>query len=130
MDPQYAPARTRLADAYLEIGNAEQAKDELRVANQLAGKRSLATNDQLHLDAVNAIADRDFPGAISSYQKILDQAPAAEKANAFVEVYECNNNESFDTLEDSYDETTHDLIVALADCIEDRQVVRTLTKRI
>jgi serine/threonine protein kinase len=86
LDPQYAPARARLAEAYLEIGNTEQAKDELRVANQLAGKRSLATNDQLHLDAVNAIADRDFQGAISSYQKILDQAPAAEKANALVDL--------------------------------------------
>lgn len=53
-----------------------------------------------------------------------------EKANAFVEVYECFNNESFDNLEDNYDEPTRELVVAISDCIEDRQTIRTLTKRI
>jgi serine/threonine protein kinase/Tfp pilus assembly protein PilF len=86
LDPQYAPARARLAEAFLEISNTEQAKDELRVANQLAGKRSLGPTDQLHLDAINALADRDFSGAISSYQRILNQSPAAEKANASVDL--------------------------------------------
>ena len=86
LDPQYAPAHARLAESYLEISNTEQAKDELRVANQLAGKRSLAPGDQLHLDAINAMSTRDFPEAISTYQKILNQSAAAEKANASVDL--------------------------------------------
>jgi quinol monooxygenase YgiN len=53
-----------------------------------------------------------------------------EKANAFVEVYECFNNESFDNLEDNYDEHTRELVIAISDCLEDRQTIRTLTKRI
>src|SRR2546421_8822312 len=99
--------------------------------------------------AANVIVTISYPvklAKVAAYQKLAEQFARSvnssqeavkvsiyasdEKANAFVEVYECTNNESFDTLDDSYDETTHDLIVALADCIEDRQVVRTLTKRI
>ncbi|HYM20957.1 MAG TPA: hypothetical protein VEW28_08135 [Candidatus Kapabacteria bacterium] len=53
-----------------------------------------------------------------------------EKANAFVEVYECYNNESFDQLEDNYDEPTRELISTISECIEERQTIRTLTKRI
>jgi hypothetical protein len=99
--------------------------------------------------AANVIVTISYPvklAKVTAYQKLAEQFARAvntsqeavrvsiyasdEKANGFVEVYECNSNESFDTLEDSYDDTTHDLIVSLADCIEDRQVVRTLTKRI
>ncbi|MEP7234440.1 MAG: hypothetical protein ABI778_04005 [Ignavibacteriota bacterium] len=99
--------------------------------------------------AANVIVTISYPvklAKVAAYQKLAEQFARAvnssqeavkvsiyasdEKANGFVEIYECTNNESFDNLEDGYDETTHDLIVALADCVEDRQVVRTMTKRI
>ena len=86
LDPQYAPAHARFAEAYLEISNTEQAKDELLAANSLADKRSMATTDKLHLDAIDATARRDFPNAIASYQKIVDQATATDKANAYVDL--------------------------------------------
>ena len=86
LDSQYAPAHARLAEAYLEIGNTEQAKDEVLIANSLAEKRQLAATDKLRLDAIDATARRDFPNAIASYQKVVDQSPAAEKADAYVDL--------------------------------------------
>ena len=86
LDPQFAPAHARLAEAYLEINNTEQAKDELLAANSLADKRSLATSDKLHLDAIDAITRRDFSNAIGSYQKIADQVTGSEQANAYVDL--------------------------------------------
>ena len=99
--------------------------------------------------AANVIVTISYPvklAKVTAYLKLAEQFARAvnssqeavrvsiygsdEKANGFTEVYECTNNESFDALEDGYDDTTHDLIVALADCVEDRQVVRTLSKRI
>jgi hypothetical protein len=73
-----------------------------------------------------------FVRAVNETQNGIEVAVFAsdERANAFVEVYECFNNESFDNLEDNYDEPTRELVVAISDCIEDRQTIRTLTKRI
>jgi tetratricopeptide (TPR) repeat protein len=86
LDSQFAPAHTRLAEAYLEIGNTEQAKDELLTANSLAGKRSLAPMDKLQLDATDATARHDFAAAIGGYQKIVDQAASGDKANAYIDL--------------------------------------------
>jgi serine/threonine protein kinase/tetratricopeptide (TPR) repeat protein len=97
LDSQFAPAHGRLAEAYLEISNTEQAKDELLQANALADKRSLATDDELHLDAINAMARRDFPAAAAVYQQIVDRKTGAEKANAYVDLgraYERNDLEA------------------------------------
>src|SRR5438105_3472255 len=86
LDSDYAPARARLAEAYLEINNTEQAKDELLYAKALDEKRNLITIDRLRLDAIDATARRDFPNAIASYQKIADQASASDKASAYVDL--------------------------------------------
>src|SRR5205814_8366077 len=47
--PQYPPAHARLADAYLEISNAEQAAGELVEAVSLARRRALARVGRLAL---------------------------------------------------------------------------------
>src|SRR5206468_3019512 len=86
LDPQYAPAHARLAESLLEISNTEQAKDELLQANSLADKRSLSTTDKLQLDAIDATVRRDFPTAVASYQRLVDQASSTEKSNAYVGV--------------------------------------------
>ncbi|HYX30773.1 MAG TPA: protein kinase, partial [Pyrinomonadaceae bacterium] len=103
LDSQYAPAHARLAEAYLEIGNTEQAKDEVLAANSLAARRSLATNDQLYLDAIDATTRRDFTAAIASYQKVVNQAAGADKADAYVDLgraYE--RNEQHDQAIENY----------------------------
>ena len=103
LDPEYAPAHARLAEAYLEINNTEQAKDELLNANSLADKRSLATTDKLRLDAINATVTRDFKGAINAYQKVVNQAPQTEQAFAYIDLgraYE--RNEQIDKAIENY----------------------------
>ncbi len=85
-DPQYAPAHARLAETYLEISNTEQARAEVLDAVALANQRALATGDKLHLDAIEATVRRDFPAAIASFQTLLSQAAAGEKANAHVDL--------------------------------------------
>jgi eukaryotic-like serine/threonine-protein kinase len=93
-DPQYAPAHARLAEAYLEISNTEQARAEVLDAVARASQRALATADKLHLDAIDATVRRDFPAAVASYQAVLAQAPASDKANAYVDLgraYERND---------------------------------------
>ena len=107
LDPQYAPAHARLAEAYLEIGNTEQAKGELLTANSLAGKRSLTTDDKLHLDAISATAQRDFPGSIAAYEKIVKQVGDNEGANAYVDLgraYE--RSEQLDKAIENYEQAT------------------------
>ncbi|HEX3085251.1 MAG TPA: protein kinase, partial [Pyrinomonadaceae bacterium] len=86
LDSQYAPAHVRLAEAYLEIGNTEPAKDEWLVANSLAGKRSLATIDKLQLEAIGATARHDYPSSIGAYEKIVKQTTGADQANAYVDL--------------------------------------------
>ena len=106
-DPQYAPAHARLAEAYLEISNTEQARAEVLDAVARANQRALASGDKLHLDAIDATVRRDFPAAIASYQALLAQAPASEKANAYVDLgraYE--RNEQIDSAIENYSQAT------------------------
>jgi tetratricopeptide (TPR) repeat protein/tRNA A-37 threonylcarbamoyl transferase component Bud32 len=99
LDDRYAPAHARLAEAYLETNDTENAQSELILAGHLASGRALDNGDQAYLDAIGATIARDFPRAINLYQQILDRAPNSnsEKANANVDLgraYE--RNESLD----------------------------------
>ncbi len=96
LDDRYALSHARLAETYLEINSTEKAQEEVLRAMSLAPDSSaLASADAAYLDAVAATVRRDFPAAIGYYQKILDQAPNSEKANAYVDLgraYEKNEN--------------------------------------
>jgi tetratricopeptide (TPR) repeat protein/tRNA A-37 threonylcarbamoyl transferase component Bud32 len=96
LDDQYALAHARLAETYLEINSTERAQEELLRAMSLAPDRSaLASADAAYLDALGATVRRDFGAVVGYYQKILDQAPNNEKANAYVDLgrsYEKNEN--------------------------------------
>jgi hypothetical protein len=48
---------------------------------------------------------------------------------SFVELYECPTPDSYDQLEDSYNDSTHDLVAKMAGYVQDRQVVRTLIQK-
>ena len=96
LDDRYALSHARLAETYLEINSTEKAQEELLRGMSLAPDRSaLASADAAYLDAVAATVRRDFAAAVGYYQKILDQAPNIEKANAYVDLgraYEKNEN--------------------------------------
>jgi serine/threonine protein kinase/Tfp pilus assembly protein PilF len=108
LDDRYALSHARLAETYLEINSTEKAQEELLRAISLAPNRSaLASTDAAYLDAVAATVRRDFQAAVGYYQKILDQAPTSEKANAYVDLgraYE--KNENLDQAIESYREAT------------------------
>ena len=108
LDDRYALSHARLAETYLEMNSTEKAQDELLRAISLAPNRSaLASADAAYLDAVAATVGRDFRAAVGYYQKILDQAPTSEKANAYVDLgraYE--KNENLDQAIESYREAT------------------------
>jgi len=107
LDPDFAPAHARLAEAYLEISDSEEALYQLALAGQLANRRALAHIDKLRLDAINATATRDFQGAIGSYQKLSAQSPTSERAYAFIDLgraYE--RNEQIDKAIENYAQAT------------------------
>src|SRR2546423_4293211 len=102
-DGNYVPAHARLAEAYGEINNTEAAQQELLRVTPLVKSRPLTTADAGYLEAIGATITRDFPAAISSYQKILNQASAADKGTAYLDLgraYE--RNEQLDQATDCY----------------------------
>jgi tetratricopeptide (TPR) repeat protein len=104
LDGEYALSHARLAETYLEINDTERAKEEmLRAISLVPNRSSLASPDAAYLDAVGATVRREFPAAIDSYRKLLDQVPATDKANAYVDLgraYE--RNENLDKAAESY----------------------------
>lgn len=96
IDPSFALAHARLAEAYAEIDYTDKAREELLRAIPLIPRQSVWSNiDDLYLDAVGATLRRDFTTAIEAYTKIADQAPASEKPAAWVDLgraYEKNEN--------------------------------------
>src|SRR5438552_16193178 len=83
----YALAQARLAETYLEINDTERAQGELlRAISLVPNRSSLSSADAAYLDAVGATVRREFPAAIDSYRKLLDQDSEADKANAYVDL--------------------------------------------
>ena len=112
LDDAYAPAHARLAEAYLETNDTENAQGELLRAGQIGSRRALDSKDQAYLDAIGATITRDFAHAIIFYQKILDRAPNSnsEKADAYVDLgraYERN-----ETLDSGLDKAMENYLAA------------------
>lgn len=108
LDDQYPLSHARLAETYLEINSTEKAQEHVLRAISLARDPSkLAVADGAYLEAVAATVRRDFAVAVGHYQKILDQAPENEKANAYVNLgraYE--KSENLNKAIESYTEAT------------------------
>jgi serine/threonine protein kinase/Tfp pilus assembly protein PilF len=96
-DDKYALAHARLAEAQMELDYADRAKDELLKVGALVPDRSIMPKvDALYLDAINAVATRDFAAAILAYTQILKLTPddAPNKAQVYVDLgraYERND---------------------------------------
>ena len=110
LDGAYALSHLHLAETYLEISDTERAKEELLRAMSLLPNRSgLATADASYLDAIGATINREFPAAIDSYRKLVDQVLPADKASANVDLgraYERAENldKALDKAAESYQE--------------------------
>ena len=92
-DDEFALAHVRLAEAYIELGNKEKAREELYRFNKLVPDRSkLSQPDRLYVEAVMALPEQDFTGAIKAYSEIARLTP--NEPSVYVDlgrVYEKNN---------------------------------------
>ena len=77
LDPKFALAHARLAEAWNEMDYADKAKDEMLKVQSLVPNRSqLATTDGLYLEAINATLTRDFAGAAKAYAELARLSPS------------------------------------------------------
>lgn len=94
VEPNFALAHARLAEALMELDYVDNAKDEQLRATTLASDRSRLTQlDSLYLDAITASVRRDFSPAIEAYQKIATLLP--DDAHVYVDLgraYENNGD--------------------------------------
>jgi tetratricopeptide (TPR) repeat protein len=84
IDPSYAMARARLAEAWYELDYPERAKDELLKA--MAARSSLSAAEGLRLDAILQTVTGDFKGAAEKYQQLSTLAPSDERSGALVDL--------------------------------------------
>ncbi|HEX5885145.1 MAG TPA: tetratricopeptide repeat protein [Pyrinomonadaceae bacterium] len=76
LDGNFALARARLAQAWTELDYIERAKDELlEVTSLMRGGLAISPSDTLYLDAVTAMARREFGEAVKAYGAIAEQSP-------------------------------------------------------
>jgi tetratricopeptide (TPR) repeat protein len=87
LDDSFALAHARLAEAWSELDYADKAnRESLRAQSLVRDLSRLAPLDALYLQAITHVVLHEFGPAIESYRKIADLAPAAEKAQAYVDL--------------------------------------------
>ena len=85
LDPNFAVARARLAEAWAELGYIEKASTEISRAT-LVDRSSLNAMDALYLRAINASVSRDFNGAIESYVAMTREAQEVDQAHIYIDM--------------------------------------------
>jgi eukaryotic-like serine/threonine-protein kinase len=93
-DDKFPLAHAALAEAWLELGYADKANQELLRAASLSNEQPLARPQRLYLQAVTHAVLREFPAAIKDYQELIRQTTETEKAQAYVNLgraYEKSN---------------------------------------
>jgi len=106
-DDRFALAHARLAEADMELDNADHAKDQLIRANDLAKNIALPEVDTIRLQAITDTVKRDFAAAVNDYQQIVAKVSRNEQAYALVDLgraYE--KNEQWDKAIGSYQQAS------------------------
>jgi serine/threonine protein kinase/tetratricopeptide (TPR) repeat protein len=115
LDDRYAMTHARLAEAWIEMGYADEAKDEmLRIAPLVPDRSVLARKDELLLDAINGLVSNDFTSAVKAYNEIVGLTP--NDANAYVDLGRAfeNNGENSKAIDNYVKATNLDPQNALA----------------
>jgi tetratricopeptide (TPR) repeat protein/predicted Ser/Thr protein kinase len=102
IDSNYALARARLAQAWTELDYIENAKDELLIVESLTRNGAAITKkDALYLDAIKAMALRDFREATKTYSELAEMSP--EDSQVYVDLgYAYENDGKPDKALESY----------------------------
>ncbi len=86
-DDKFALAHARLAEAWSELDYANRASREILRAQSLVPDLSpLPPGEALHLQAITHVVLQQFGPAVQLYEKLAAQAPAGEKARAYVDL--------------------------------------------
>ena len=76
VEDKFALAHARLAEAWIELDYADEAKNEMLKAAELVPDRSrLSRFDALYLEAILAAVSRDFPDSVKAYSEIVRLSP-------------------------------------------------------
>jgi len=84
IDPSYAMARARLAEAWYELDYPERAKDELLKAT--AERRALPESEDVRVDAILDTVTGESKAAVEKYQQLSGLLPTDERSGAFVDL--------------------------------------------
>jgi tetratricopeptide (TPR) repeat protein/predicted Ser/Thr protein kinase len=86
LDPHFALAHARLAEAWLELEYTDKAKDEMLLAVPVGTNPRLARADQWFVEALHLTLTGDYAAAAAKFQEIAQAAPDAGKADAEVDL--------------------------------------------
>jgi tetratricopeptide (TPR) repeat protein/tRNA A-37 threonylcarbamoyl transferase component Bud32 len=91
-DGDFALARARLAEAYLEMDFVDRAKDEMLAVNRLAPDFSVYERPEaLYLEAVSSTLGREYAEAVKRYEEIVKLDPRPPSHLDLGRAYERNN---------------------------------------
>ncbi|HEY0461929.1 MAG TPA: protein kinase [Pyrinomonadaceae bacterium] len=80
-------AHARLAEALSELGYEDKSTKEILRVTEIAPTFSdLSEIDQINLQAVAAIASRNYAGAIENYRQIIEKTPENDKRTAYFDL--------------------------------------------
>jgi serine/threonine protein kinase/Tfp pilus assembly protein PilF len=101
VDNNFALARARLAQAWTELDYIDRAKDELLTVQTLSREGlAISPTDSLYLDAITAMARRDFPAAVKSYAALAELFP--EQSYVYVDLGYAYENDDPDKALENY----------------------------
>lgn len=85
-DANFVMARAGHAEALLELGNTEDAREERTRAKEIASNNRIALSptDEFRLQAISQTLLSDFDSAVKSYREIVNYSDAANKAQAYL----------------------------------------------
>ena len=87
IDPGFALARARLAEAWYELDDSEKAKDEmLRATDDESSHPAVRKADALYVDAIHHTLIGEFPAAITAYTELAGKVAEAEMAPVLVDL--------------------------------------------
>ena len=87
IDPGFALAHARLADASDELDDATRAREEMLKAVVPGGPRSrLSRLDDLAVEAIRRTLTNDAAGAVAVYGALLSRSPESEKAAVYLDL--------------------------------------------
>ncbi|MGB9179182.1 MAG: tetratricopeptide repeat protein [Pyrinomonadaceae bacterium] len=107
IDDKFALAHARLAEAWMELDYADKAKTELLKAGSLVPDRSILPNsERLYMDAISAVATRNYGAAVIAYREIARLTP--ERPQVYVDLGRAlEKNEQIDEAIKNYAEATN-----------------------